>query len=55
MQIALVQREDLLARVLESAAVGDDVIANDGSVDERHEQVLALDERYLREAAARET
>ena len=56
------ESEDQARRILaaqsrrtERLAIADDVIANDGSVDETHERVLALHERYLREAAARET
>lgn len=37
----------------ERLAVADDVIANDGDLDETRRQVLALHRRYLREAAAR--
>jgi dephospho-CoA kinase len=37
----------------ERLAVADDVIANDGDLDETRQQVLALHRRYLREAAAR--
>jgi dephospho-CoA kinase len=37
----------------ERLAVADDVIANDGDLDETREQVLALHRRYLCEAAAR--
>lgn len=39
----------------ERLAIADDVVANDGTLDDTREQVLALHQRYLRVAAARET
>ena len=39
----------------ERLAIADDVVANDGSRDDTREQVIALHQRYLREAAGRET
>ena len=37
----------------ERLAIADDIVTNDGDVDETREQVLALHRRYLQEAAAR--
>ena len=39
----------------ERLAIADDVVLNDGALDDTREQVLALHQRYLHEAAARET
>jgi dephospho-CoA kinase len=39
----------------ERLAIADDVVSNDGTVDDTREQVLALHRRYLHEAAARGT
>jgi len=39
----------------ERLAIADDVVVNGGTLDDTREQVLALHQRYLREAAARET
>ena len=39
----------------ERLAIADDVVTNDGALDDTREQVIALHQRYLREAAARES
>jgi dephospho-CoA kinase len=43
------------SRRAERLAIADDVVGNDGSLDDTREQVLALHRRYLHEAATRET